>query len=91
MRFSIGFEDGRGCFRCCHANWNKKPPPNSPQGFNIHEPAAPRLLQLGKETKRLKKKKERERGIGEASPKVLNGKGVLKFDTHLSTENQKPA
>jgi len=35
-------------FRFCHAIiWKKRPPPNSPQGFNIHQPA-PRLRREGK-------------------------------------------
>lgn len=58
----------------------KKPPPKSPQGFNIHEPA-PRLAKIIRETKEKERERKRER---EASEKVNNiGKEVLKFDTHL--------
>lgn len=65
----------------------KKPPPKSPQGFNIHEPE-PRLKDKKKE--RDKEKGEREKREREASAKVNIGKEVLKFDTHLSTlENQR--
>ncbi|EEF41259.1 conserved hypothetical protein [Ricinus communis] len=69
----IEIEEGR-------ADGEKKPPPKSPQGFNIHEPA-PRLRREGGEKEKDRERKRNKMIGGEASAKV-NGKEVLKFDTH---------
>lgn len=93
------------CFRFSHAIWKKRPPPKSPQGFNIHQPA-PRLRREGgkraKEVERenqiarvIERGRERERERGREEDEKLQQKWwfdwrLLEFDEHLSENQDQP-
>jgi hypothetical protein len=78
----------RWCFRHCHAIWKKKPPPKSPQGFKIHEPAPRLRRETNWQRGKRERERERERERRSFSKSEWKGGFEIRYTFGLRTKNQ---